>query len=219
MTNKVRSFLTLAAIFFLTNFTNAQIQKGKWISSAGIDVDINNGNSSSPAQAEKTSSFGFSLEQGYFISSNFSIGMGASYLERKRNTNRETGSYIKDKSNIIGFFVYGQYYVKIKGKFYYSPSILFDYSKDKGRGEEKDPIFNPVVSSYNIDNYGIRLNPSQFTFSLSNKVLLESGLGYFIYGKRSGTTTYPLETINGSSTAFKMNFSPFITNIKISLLF
>lgn len=219
----MKSFITntvyLIGLMFITYNSFGQIQKGKWISSAAIDVNVNDGKLSSPNQTEKTSSIDFSIEQGYFVSSNVTIGIGGNFLSRKRNTIRESGSYVKDKSSNIGFFVYCQFFKKIAGKFSYSPSLSLNYSKDKGRSEEKDPNFSPVISTYNINNYGIRINPAQSTFSLTKKVLLECGFGYLIIGKRSGTTVYPLETVIGSSTAFKMNFSPFITNIKISLLF
>ncbi len=219
MTNKVCIFLTLTVILFLTNFTNAQIQKGKWISSAGIDIDINDGKSSSPQRTEKRTYWRCDFQQGYFISNQFSIGIGGAFSNNNTITRRDDGSYAKGKTATQEIYVFGQWYKKIKGKFYYSPQAYIDYFKDKVRIEEKDPIFNPVISTSTYDNYGLQINPAHFSYLLNKSLVIETSLCYVIIGKRDGKTINPLETETGGSTSFKMNFSPFISNIKISLLF
>jgi hypothetical protein len=216
------AFFKLTVFFIailLTSSAYSQLEKGKWISTIGFYLDANIGKGNTAWKKEKTTDAGLSAQQGYFISKNVVVGIGYEYIENKRFSSSSDESYIKDKSYSHDVYLYGQYYKRITNRLYYSPLILIDYFKQKGTFRRKDPGFEEVVSTSDFDNYGLRINPTQFSFELTKKLLLETGLGYIIIGKRNGENVSPSYTETGNSTTFKMEFSPFITNIKISLVF
>ena len=108
---------------------------------------------------------------------------------------------------------------RIDEKFYYAPLIKFQFTAGKSIYKTKTPGFNETSSYFKNTSYGVEIQPLIFSYLLKKKFLLQTGLGKIGYGYSKSSTDAPNSDAAGSGNSFAFDFSPFITSIKISLLF
>lgn len=214
--------LKMMAIIFgisISAKSSGQIEKGKWVSTLGITYDVNKNKKAANTDETKTNNLWISMQLGKFISQKFQLGFGFAPFILKKTDDYTNGSYYHEKRTGYDLYLYGQYFKNIKGEFYFSPLVKLDYYNTKSTFRRKDPGFNETKSTTSSSNYGIELQPLNISYIINKRLILETELGKIIYGYGETKTDAPNSDAAGKGNSFTFIFSPFISNIKISLLF
>lgn len=219
MKNSILKAFTFLSLLFVSINSIGQIEKGKWISTLGITYDANKSKKTANNDESKTNNLWVSIVVGKFISRKFQLGFGFAPFILKRNDDYTNNSYYHEKRIGYDLYLYGQYFKNIKGGFYFSPLIKLDYYRTKSTFRRKDSGFNETESTTSSNNYGIEVQPINISYLINKSLMLQTGFGKIIYGHSETKTDAPNSDAAGKGNSFMIDFSPFITNIKISLLF
>jgi outer membrane autotransporter protein len=130
-TKTMKYKLVLAALLF-TTAASAQLQKGEWTISTGLNAPFNLGLTSN-GEGTRSHNFAINPMAGYFIKDQWEVGGGPQLSFSGTRIKDETGKTIfKTNSQSYGINFYTRYYLKKEGKLIPYLTANLGYIRSKG---------------------------------------------------------------------------------------
>jgi hypothetical protein len=222
-TTMKKQILILGLTAFAGMSATAQINRGAIQFGANVGITATNDNQTSTLQTAplytslaNNSVIGFSA--GYFVANNFVVGLSAGFSESKGNTTTGTlpdETVASSTNSSVSFGPYARYYFRLGEKASIFTQISLGYAYNYGSSE------NSQTSSYGTpyDNKSAYVGHSisvgfvpGFSYSLSQRFVLEAQIGTFNYTSTSNLYTPVQSGIAGAPTTdntgrLNLNFS------------
>lgn len=218
MQNSLLKASLILSVLFLNINLSAQVKKGNYLLSASIYYYRNNSNKINTSETNFNDELNYSLSFQRAINNKLLIGFSAGQIHRKREDIYTSDSYYKSKDNFWDFNLLTEYQQKIDKHFFYSPILLFNYSPGKQNFKTKFPGFQEASSVSKGKMWGVAVEPLDFSYFIKDKYRLSVSLGKIIYGGGKSESNIPGNTNEEKGNSFYINFSPYLSNIKISII-
>lgn len=218
MRNLIAKTFFLTSVVFLSFNLNAQVKKGKYLLSASIYYYRNSSDKTNTVETNFSDELNYSLTFQRAMSDKLLFGFGIGQINRKREDIYSPDSYYKSKANFWDFNLIAEYQQKIDKSFFYSPMLLFNYSPGKQTFKTKLPGFQETGSESKGNMWGISVEPLDFSYFIKDKYRLSVSLGKIIYGGGKSKNNIPGNNTDEKGNSFYINFSPYLSNVKISII-
>lgn len=212
--------LTLLLLLFFASATNAQIQKGKWITGLSLATGASKYESSATNRVQKFGSTDIQFGIGYFLNKKSMIGAALSYGNNFNKDYFASDTYSNNKFNTWSYGLSFHRFFSMGKSFYYIPDIYFRYSSGKTENKNVQPGF--IETTYKASTKGIEANidPLVFGYLYKERFLFTLGFSQVKYSFLKTKSNFPNNNdADGTSSGFNIYFKPQISNIGISLIF
>jgi hypothetical protein len=200
----MKKVIIFCSILLMVNgISFAQISQGKLSIGGSFNFQMDKEkteNQNTTVKGPNTTEFGFSPSIEYFVTDNISGGL--EFSVNSSVTKDYPGNSDKDKSTIFGISPFLRYYLgpDDKFKFFGQASLGLGFGNSV---HEEDTGVGIVTTKTKINAFEIGIRPGIY-FSLSDKVAIESTIGFF--GFNSYTQKYPND-VKDSNSSFGLSLN------------
>lgn len=206
-----KTLFTTAFVVFAFFAAHAQIGAGTLSVGGALQVNSTGGkvkSSSGSADKASTTSIEFGPKVGYFISDNFSVGVGIGLNTSK--TESADGN-TKNTSNVFGIAPFARYHIPVGEKFY----VFGEAALGVGFGGGKTKNGGTSVDHDKISTVGLAVSPG-LIFLPSERIAIELSINLLSFNSR---TQKDKENSSNKNISNSFSFGPDLFSPQLSVQF